>query len=51
MGWAFARVIEKLFTRLSTALVDNHGEPSGHAGLPGEGDESTEKFHALPVFS
>lgn len=32
MGWAFARVIEKLFTRLSTALVDNHGQPSPCAG-------------------
>ena len=32
VGWAFARLIENLFTRLSTALVDNHGQPSPCAG-------------------
>ena len=33
MGWAFAGVIDKLFTRLSTALVDNLSQPSNCAGL------------------
>ena len=32
MGWAFARLIQNLFTRLSTALVDNPSQPSQHAG-------------------
>lgn len=33
MGWAFEGVIDKLFTRLSTGLVDNPGRPSGGAAL------------------
>ncbi|MBP8237229.1 MAG: hypothetical protein KAX63_05880 [Pseudomonas sp.] len=50
VGWAFARLIENLFTRLSTALVDNHGKPSTYAGLPGDGEENSEKICALPAF-
>jgi uncharacterized membrane protein YkvA (DUF1232 family) len=34
MGWAFAGVVDKLFTRLSTGLVDNLSQPSNCAGLP-----------------
>lgn len=32
MGWAFARLMKNLFTRLSTDSVDNLKQPSRHAG-------------------